>query len=173
MCVILMLLATLLYATSTVNAFDCLTGLSLKVKVPSETNSNGGNVNIWNMKKCPAGVERCMKAICTLDSEAMREVAPGKPIPDGTDTTMTVKGCMPSTEEGKCELPDKADGQDLRKIKKYCDVSCNTENKMPITTEATNGGGKTVEQRAKNLCVFGTAAAILAFIAAFFLRWTD
>uniref|UniRef100_A0A183BJ95 Protein quiver n=1 Tax=Globodera pallida TaxID=36090 RepID=A0A183BJ95_GLOPA len=153
MCVLLMLLAALLHATSTVNAFECLTGVSFEVKVPSKKASNEGSVNLWNLTECPAGVERCMKVTCTLDTKAMREIAPGKPIPDGVHSTITAKGCM---ERGKCEIPDEVDGKDLRSFKKYCDASCCTGNLCNGTL---------------GLRSFGTFAAMIACVAAFFVRW--
>uniref|UniRef100_A0A183BYD5 UPAR/Ly6 domain-containing protein n=1 Tax=Globodera pallida TaxID=36090 RepID=A0A183BYD5_GLOPA len=120
--------------------------------VPSELASHESSDKI-KLKECTAGVERCIKLTCTLDAKALNENAPGMPLPDDTRYTTTVKACMES--EKTCEIPDKVEGID-NKAKKYCGMSC-------CTGYACNG--------TLGLRSFGTVAAMIAFVAAFFVRW--
>uniref|UniRef100_A0A914HLW5 Protein quiver n=1 Tax=Globodera rostochiensis TaxID=31243 RepID=A0A914HLW5_GLORO len=146
MCVLLMLLATLLHATSTANALDCWVGMSARENAPAESKVYEAiNVGL-SLMECPASITHCVKLTCKLDTEALKEIAPEK-------------ACLPP-EEKSCEIPEKGvgivNGVDTNKIKNYCRMSCCTGN-------ACNG--------TLGLRSFGTVAAMLAFIAAFFLRW--
>ncbi|KAI3419331.1 hypothetical protein GPALN_006577 [Globodera pallida] len=105
------------------------------------------------LTECPADTKRCFNVTCTLDAEALSESS-GMDFPNGSRSTTTVRMCMPPEEE-KCEIPDEIEGVD-NKQKKYCRMSC-------CTGHGCNG--------TLGLHSFGTAvAAMIAFVAAFFLR---
>uniref|UniRef100_A0A183CRV6 Secreted protein n=1 Tax=Globodera pallida TaxID=36090 RepID=A0A183CRV6_GLOPA len=120
--VLLMLLAALLHATSTVNSLKCWDGISLKAKAPSKPEEVNDN---WKLSECPAGIKHCFKFTCPLDTEDVREMSPGETVPDGTVGTMTFKGCL-ATEGGKCDIPNEINGRNMGKVQKKCGISCCT-----------------------------------------------
>uniref|UniRef100_A0A914HLV2 Uncharacterized protein n=1 Tax=Globodera rostochiensis TaxID=31243 RepID=A0A914HLV2_GLORO len=112
--------------------------------------------DLMKLTKCPADIKRCFNLTCTLDADALSENG-GRRFPNGSRSMMTLWTCLPPKDEGKCEIPNEYNGTDLRKQKKkYCRISCCSGN-------ACNG--------TLGLRVFGTVAAMIAFAAAFFVRW--
>uniref|UniRef100_A0A183C2A7 Protein quiver n=1 Tax=Globodera pallida TaxID=36090 RepID=A0A183C2A7_GLOPA len=159
MCVLFLLLAALLHATSTVNALDCWVGHSSKMKGPSRFSiKSRDHMSVaLSLYECPAGTKRCAKVTCAMDTEALRELAyAGEHIYPGSRQTTIMKDCMPPGDE-ECEIPNEFSGQYIRKQKKkYCRISCCTGHECNGTL---------------GLRSFGTVAAMIAFVAAFFVRW--
>uniref|UniRef100_A0A183CPC6 Ig-like domain-containing protein n=1 Tax=Globodera pallida TaxID=36090 RepID=A0A183CPC6_GLOPA len=131
---------------------------STKMKGPSRfTIKSRDDITVeWSLYECPAGTNLCAKVTCAMDTEALRELAyAGEHIYPGSRKTTIIKDCMPPGEE-ECEIPNKLIGQNMRKQKNYCRISCCTGHECNGTL---------------GLRSFGTVAAMIAFVAAFFVRW--